>query len=55
MRKQQKTYTREFKMEAVQLVKGKPMSQVARDLGISDSALFLLSKQFSTRQVYHSL
>jgi transposase len=57
MGKQQKTYTREFKMEAVQLVRssGKPMSQVARDLGISDSALFLLSKQFCTRQVYHSL
>jgi len=34
MPKQQKTYTREFKREAVQLVKssGKPMSQVAREL-----------------------
>jgi transposase len=42
MAKQQKTYTREFKQEAVQLVKssGKPMSQVARELGISDSALY---------------
>jgi transposase len=42
MVKQQKTYTREFKVEAVQLVKssGKPMSQIARDLGISDSALY---------------
>src|SRR6266487_6270342 len=41
MPKQQKTYTREFKLEAVQLVKssGKPMSQIARELGISDSAL----------------
>jgi transposase len=41
MVKQQKTYTREFKVEAVQLVKssGKPMSQIARELGISDSAL----------------
>jgi transposase len=41
MGKQQKTYTREFKLEAVQLVKssGKPMSQIARELGISDSAL----------------
>ncbi len=37
MAKQQKTYTREFKVEAVQLVKssGKPMSQIARELGIS--------------------
>ena len=42
MGKQQKVYTREFKMEAVQLVKssGKPMSQVVRELGISDSALY---------------
>ena len=41
MTKQQNTYTREFKVEAVQLVKssGKPMSQIARELGISDSAL----------------
>ncbi len=45
MPKQQKTYTREFKLEAVQLVKssGKPMSQIARELGISDSALSRLS------------
>ena len=41
MTKQQKSYTREFKLEAVRLVKssGKPMSQIARDLGVSDSAL----------------
>jgi len=41
MAKRHKTYTREFKVEAVRLVKssGKPMSQVARDLGVSDSAL----------------
>lgn len=41
MGKQQKTYTREFKVEAVQLVKssGKPMSQIARELGISDRAM----------------
>src|ERR1700694_4001365 len=48
MPKQQKTYTREFKLEAVQLVKssGKPMSQIARELGISDSALYHWSKPF---------
>jgi transposase len=47
MGKQQKSYTREFKVEAVQLVKssGKPMSQVARELGISDSALSKWCKQ----------
>ena len=41
MPKQQKTYTREFKLEAVQLLKssGKPMSQIARELGISVSTL----------------
>jgi transposase len=49
MPKQQKTYTREFKWEAEQLVKsiGKPMSQVARELGISDSALYHWSKQLA--------
>ncbi len=49
MPKQQKTYTREFKREAVQLVKssGKPMSQVARELLISDSALYHWSKQLA--------
>ena len=49
MPKQQKTYTKEFKFEAVQLVKssGKPMSQIARELGISDSALYHWSKQLA--------
>jgi transposase len=49
MGKQQQVYTREFKVEAVQLVKssGKPMSQVARELGISDSALYHWSKQLA--------
>ncbi len=47
MAKQQKLYTREFKLQAVQLVKssGKPMSQIARELGISDSALSKWCKQ----------
>ena len=49
MPKRQKTYTREFKLEAVQLVKssGKPMSQIARELGVSDSALYQWSKQLA--------
>jgi len=49
MPKQQKTYTQEFKREAVQLVKssGKPMSQVARELGISDSVLYHWIKQLA--------
>jgi transposase-like protein len=47
MPKQQNTYTREFKLDAVQLVKisSKPMSQIARELGNSDSALYHWSKQ----------
>ena len=42
MPKQLKTYTKEFKQEAVRLVEnsGKSMSQVARDLGIADSTLY---------------
>ena len=49
MPKQQKMYTREFKLEAVQLVKssGKPMSQIARELGISDSALSRWCQQWA--------
>ena len=41
MPKQQKTYTREFKLEAVRLVQssGKSITQIARDLGIADSTL----------------
>jgi transposase len=49
MGKQQKTYTREFKIEAVQLVKrsSKPMSQVERDLEINDSPQYHGSKQLT--------
>lgn len=41
MAKVQKTYTREFKEEAVRLVQtsGKPIAQVARELGISDTSI----------------
>jgi transposase-like protein len=41
MAKAQKTYTREFKEEAVRLVQtsGKPIAQIARELGLSDSAI----------------
>jgi transposase len=41
MAKVQKTYTREFKEEAVRLAQtsGKPIAQIARELGISDSAI----------------
>ena len=41
MQKTQRTFTKEFKREAVQLVKtsNKPLAQIARDLGIADSTL----------------
>src|SRR5256885_10970154 len=41
MAKVQKTYTREFKEEAVRLAQtsGKTIAQIARELGISDSAI----------------
>ncbi len=48
MGKSQPTYTREFKQQAVQLFEtsGKSKTQIARDLGISDSALNKWCKEF---------
>ncbi len=48
MGKSQPTYTREFKQQAVQLFEssGKNKTQIARDLGISDSALSKCCKEF---------
>ena len=51
MQKTQRTFTKEFKVEAVQLVESskKPLAQIARDLGIADGTLHhwckLLSEQ----------
>lgn len=49
MEKKQRTFTKEFKQEAVQLVKtsDKSMVQIARDLGIADSTLHHWCQQFS--------
>ena len=49
MPKEQRTFTREFKVEAVQLVQSskKSQSQIARDLGIADSTLHHWCKQFA--------
>jgi transposase len=49
MRKTQRTFTKEFKREAVQLVKSsnKPLAQIARDLGIADSTLHHWRKLFT--------
>lgn len=48
-KKEQRVFTQEFKREAVQLAEtsGKSMTQIARDLGISDSALHAWRKQFA--------
>jgi transposase len=47
MAKVQKTYTQEFKREAVRLVQtsGKSIAQVARELGISDSSIHQWRKE----------
>jgi transposase len=49
MQKTQRTFTREFKMEAVQLLQTsqKPLAQIARDLGIAESTLHQWRKLFS--------
>jgi transposase len=48
MGKSQPTYTKEFKQQAVTLFEtsGKSKTQIARDLGISDSALNKWCKEF---------
>ncbi len=48
MGKSQPTYTKDFKQQAVSLFKtsGKNKTQLARDLGISDSALSKWCKEF---------
>ncbi len=49
MQKTQRTFTREFKMEAVHLVQTskKPLAPIARDLGIADSTLHHWRKLFA--------
>ena len=49
MQKKQKTYTPEFKREAVLLVQtsGKPIAQVARELGISDTSIQKFRKELT--------
>jgi transposase len=49
MAKPQPSYTREFKQEAVHLVETstKNKAEIARDLGISDSALSKWCKEFA--------
>ena len=49
MQKVQKTYTPEFKRETVHLAQtgGKPIAQVARELGISDTSIHQLRKELT--------
>src|SRR5436309_196598 len=49
MAKVQKTYTQEFKREAVRLAQtsGKPIAQIARDLGISDTSIHQWRKELA--------
>jgi transposase len=49
MAKVQKTYTKEFKEEAVRLVQtsGKSIAQVARELGISDTSIHQWRKELT--------
>lgn len=49
MAKVQKTYTAEFKREAVQLAQtsGKSIAQVARELGISDTSIHQWRKELA--------
>src|SRR5437763_10351152 len=49
MPKGQRSFTREFKVEALHLAQSsqKSQSQIARDLGIADSTLHHWRKQFS--------
>lgn len=49
MGKVQKVYTKEFKQEAVRLVQtsGKPITQIARELGVSDSAILSWRKELA--------
>lgn len=51
MARQQRTFTTEFKLEAVHLVEtsGKGLTQVARDLGIADSTLSHWCKQLNEK------
>jgi transposase len=48
MAKNQKSYTEEFRREAVRLMEtsGKSVAQVARDLGINDNMLYRWRKRY---------
>ena len=49
MKKIQRTYTQEFKLEAVRLAQtsGKPIAHMARELGISDASIHQWRKELA--------
>ena len=49
MAKEQRTFTKEFKLETVRLAEtsGKPITELARELGISDSTIHNWRKEFA--------
>ena len=51
MKTVRKTYSREFKLEALQLVEssGKSAAQIARDLGIPEGSLYRWRNEFCAR------
>lgn len=51
MKTTRKTYSREFKLEALQLLgsSGKSAAQIARDLGISEGSLYRWRNEFRAR------
>jgi transposase len=53
MQKVQKTYTPEFKREAVRLAQtsGKPITHIARGLGISDTSIHQWRKELTEHSV----
>jgi transposase len=53
MAKHQRSYTTEFKQEAVRLTEtsGKPKAQVARDLGIHESVLYRWCRKYGQDQM----
>lgn len=57
MRKKPRKFSREFKLEAVRLVEesGKPMSQIARELGIGADLLGDWRRQLSDPSQQHVL
>jgi transposase len=52
MKKQRRTYTREFKLEALRLLEssGKSVAQIERDLGIEGRCLYRWRKEFGETQ-----